>query len=114
VNAPATGLYDHSANGLQITLKDANSANATVTSYDISGLSSASSSVTDLLTGRSIPSGRTYTYTLHWSMATNGCVDNNYQGAVSAFSFNVHSAQAANQPVDSTVLGSADSTLGWS
>jgi len=109
VNVPAAGLFDDSANGLQVTLTDSSS-----TSYVLTGLNGATSSETNLLTADSVAPGTVETYTLHWSMAVNGGVDNNYQGASSTFTFDVHSVQAANQAADSTAPGSADSTIVWS
>jgi predicted ribosomally synthesized peptide with SipW-like signal peptide len=105
----ASGLYDSSANGLQITLTDANS-----TSYDLSGLNAASSSTTNLLTARNVAPGTTETYTLGWSLPDKGCASNNYQGASTTFQFTVHSVQAAHQPTDTTTAGHTDSTLSWS
>jgi predicted ribosomally synthesized peptide with SipW-like signal peptide len=105
----ALGLFDNSANGLQISLTD-----GTPTTYNLSGLSAATSSTTDLLTADNVAPGTTEVYTLTWSMADNGGVDNNYQGASSTFTFDVHSVQAANQAADSTAAGQPDSTIIWS
>ena len=111
--SPASGLYDASVNGLQLALSSTDGTTP-VSGYTLSGLSSASSSTTNLLTALNVPSGTTETYTLNWSMPDKGCASNNYQGATTTFTFTVHSVQAANQPTDSTTPGSADSTVSWS
>jgi len=99
INTPANGLYDATANGLQVTLTD-----LTPTTYLLSGLVAYDSFVQNLVSGESVAPGTTFTYTLGWSMPNNGGVENNYQGATSTFTMTVHSVQSANN-ADVTPLG---------
>jgi len=109
VNAPASGLYDALSNafGLQVTLSSTDGVTP-VSSYDLSGLSRFNSSTTNLFTAPAVTPGTTETYTLHWSLPVDGGVDNNYQGASSTFTFDVHSVQSANN-TDATTPGSISS-----
>lgn len=107
-NAPAAGLYDDSINGLQISLTDSNS-----TSYNLGGLTSANSSTSDLLVAQAAPANTSDTFTLHWSVANNGGIDNNYQGASSSFTFTVHAVQSDNNASTGT-LGQVDNSISWS
>ncbi len=108
-NAPAAGLYDDlsTSYGLQVGLTD-----TTPTTYDLSGLTLANSSVSDLMSGAAVSPGTPFTYTLSWKLPIDGGIDNNYQGATSTFTLTVHSVQSANN-TDSTTLGTA-STGNWS
>lgn len=108
VNAPATGLYDDSANGLQVSITDSNS-----TSYTGLSLGSASSHTNDLLVAKATTSTSSITFTLHWSMPDNGCVENNYQGENSSFTFTVHAVQSAHNASSGT-LGAVDNSISWS
>ena len=109
INVAAAGLYDalSPSFGLQVSLSSTNGVTP-VASYTLAGLSSAASSVTDLFTAGAVTTGTIETYTLHWNLPIDGGVDNNYQGASSTFTFDVHSVQSANN-TDSTTPGSVSS-----
>ena len=70
-------------------------------------------STSDLLVAQAAAASTSDTFTLHWSMAQNGGVDNNYQGASSTFTFTVHAVQSRSN-VSSGTLGQVDNSIAWS
>jgi len=91
--AAAAGLYDPAtSNDLVIGLTDNNS-----TTYDLSGLNSASAG--------------TYTFTFSYSLPF--AASNAFQQATSSFTFTVHAAQSGSNASSGT-LGSVDNSASWS
>ena len=96
--AAAPGLYDGTANGLQLSLVDSQTSPVTYmsgTSVNGSNFNGASPSVNDLLVNTSpAATGFATTFTLSWSLPTSA--NNAYQGASSTVTILVHAVQAGN------------------
>jgi predicted ribosomally synthesized peptide with SipW-like signal peptide len=111
-NVPAGGLFDGSNNGLQITgLSDSLSTPYTIGAGGLD-LDALTAHTNDLLVAKATSSTAPITFTLDYKMANNGCVDNNYQGASSAFTFTVHAVQSAHNASSGTP-GTVDNSISW-
>jgi hypothetical protein len=93
--AAAAGLYDSTANGLQVTISDGSTTYMSGTSWNGAGTTGASPSINDLLVNTAAASaGYAKTFTISWSLPTTA--NNAYQGAGSTVTVLVHAVQAKN------------------
>jgi predicted ribosomally synthesized peptide with SipW-like signal peptide len=105
--AAAAGLYDPlTSNGLVYTITD-----NVATSYSTSGLSSANSSVTDLLAAKAVGTGTVRTFTIHWQLPSGA--SNAFQAAATSLTATVHAVQSGNNASSGT-LGQVDNSISWS
>lgn len=101
----ALGLYDSSANGLQVTITDDQSSPVTYmsgTSWNQSPTTGTTPSVADLLVNPTpITSDTTITFTLAWSLPLSA--NNAYDDAASTITLLVHAVQAANNGTPASI-----------
>jgi len=114
----APGLYDGTANGLQLTLADSQSSPVTYmsgTSVNGSNFAGANPSIDDLLVNTApAATGFATTFTLSWALPTSA--NNAYQGAGSTVTILVHAVQAGNNgSTGSCTAGDTCGSIGtWS
>lgn len=102
----ANGLYDGTANGLQVTIDDSQGTavtymNGTTLNGSATTSGSASASAVDLLVNKTaFTSTTTITWTVHWSIPTTA--NNAYDGSSSSIKLLVHAVQAGHNGSTST------------
>lgn len=90
-----TGLYDGTANGLQVELTDSNGTSYwSGTTVNGSAFAGPTTSIADLLASKSITNGISDTFTVDYALPAGA--SNAYQGASSTITMVVHAVQAGN------------------
>jgi hypothetical protein len=99
-----TGLYDGTANGLQVQLTDSNATSYwSGTSVNGAAFAGPANALADLLASKSITNGQSVTFTVDYALPTGA--SNAYQNAGSTITMIAHAVQAGNNGTAVCTLG---------
>ena len=99
----AAGLFDGTANGLQLLIQDSAGPTTFIngitytTQANVSTAMTTSSSVQDLLLNTTATASRSGTITVDYYLPNAGTANNAYQAAATTVTLTIHAVQAANQ-----------------